>query len=176
MKGTIDAAEPEAAATILADDKEAAEHATIVDLIRNDIGRVARRVAVPRFRFITPVDSARGRLLQVSSEITGELGERWRAQAGAVLQRLLPAGSVTGAPKRRTVEIIRQAEIDDRGWYAGVFGYFDGRALDSAVSIRFVEQSDSGSLTYRSGGGITINSNMDKEYAELQAKIYVPFA
>lgn len=176
MKGTIDAAEPEAAATILADDKEAAEHATIVDLIRNDIGRVARRVAVPRFRFITPVDSARGRLLQVSSEVTGELGERWRAQAGAVLERLLPAGSVTGAPKRRTVEIIRQAEIDDRGWYAGVFGYFDGRALDSAVSIRFVEQSDSGSLVYRSGGGITINSNIDKEYAELQAKIYVPFA
>ena len=176
MKGTIDAAEPEAAATILADDKEAAEHATIVDLIRNDIGRVARRVAVPRFRFITPVESARGRLLQVSSEITGELGARWRAQAGDVLERLLPAGSVTGAPKRRTVEIIRQAEIDDRGWYAGVFGYFDGRALDSAVSIRFVEQSDSGSLTYRSGGGITINSNMDKEYAELQAKIYVPFA
>ena len=176
MKGTIDAAEPDAATTILANEKEAAEHVTIVDLIRNDIGMVARRVAVPRFRFITPVESAQRRLLQVSSEVTGELGANWRARAGGVLQRLLPAGSVTGAPKRRTSEIIREAEIGDRGWYAGVFGYFDGRELDSAVSIRFVEQSDSGSLVYRSGGGITIHSDMDREYAELQAKIYVPFA
>ena len=176
MKGTINAAEPDAAAKILSDEKEAAEHVTIVDLIRNDIGMTARRVAVPRFRFITQVVSAQRRLLQVSSEVTGELGEDWRAQAGGILQRLLPAGSVTGAPKRRTSEIIRRAEICDRGWYAGVFGCFNGRELDSAVSIRFVEQLGSGALVYRSGGGITINSDMEKEYAEMQAKVYVPFA
>ena len=176
MKGTIDAAVPDAAAKILGDEKEAAEHVTIVDLIRNDIGMAARRVAVPRFRFITPVVSAQRRLLQVSSEVTGELGEGWRARAGEILQRLLPAGSVTGAPKRRTSRIIRRAEMCGRGWYAGVFGCFNGRELDSAVSIRFVEQRESGALVYRSGGGITIDSDMEKEYAEMQAKVYVPFA
>ena len=175
MKGTIDAAEPDAAVRILADEKEAAEHVTIVDLIRNDIGMAARRVEVPRFRFITQAVSDQRRLLQVSSEVTGELGEDWRARTGEVLELLLPAGSVTGAPKRRTSEIIREAEGCDRGWYAGVFGYFDGRELDSAVSIRFVERTESGGLVYRSGGGITINSDMEREYAELQAKIYVPF-
>ncbi len=174
MKGTIDASLPDAAGKILADEKEKAEHVTIVDLIRNDLGIVARRISVPRFRFITEVKTRGRHLLQVSSEVSGELGPDWRNRTGTILKRLLPAGSVTGAPKKRTGEIIRKAEGYERGWYTGVFGVFDGRSLDSAVMIRFVEKLNDGKLVYKSGGGITIYSDMEAEYAELEAKIYAP--
>jgi para-aminobenzoate synthetase component 1 len=175
MKGTIDATLPDAAEKILADEKEAAEHVTIVDLLRNDIGMVAERVEVPRYRFITEVKNRQRHLLQVSSEITGELGPFWRNRTGGILERLLPAGSVTGAPKIRTGEILREAEEYPRGWYTGVFGVFDGRSLESAVMIRYVEQAADGRLWYKSGGGITIYSDCESEYAEMEAKIYAPF-
>jgi len=176
MKGTIDAALPGARQKILADEKESAEHITIVDLIRNDIGMVAGMVSVPRYRFITEVKARGCDLLQVSSEISGELERGWRQHTGSIMGRLLPAGSVTGAPKKRTGEIIRDAEAYERGWYTGVFGVFDGRTLDSAVMIRFAEKTVDGALYYKSGGGITIYSDMESEYAELKAKIYAPFS
>lgn len=176
MKGTIDASIPEAREKVLADPKESAEHVTIVDLIRNDIGRVASRVAVPRYRFITEVSGRNRRLLQVSSEISGDLRAQWRGNLGDIVQKLLPAGSVTGAPKRRTCEIIREAEGYDRNWYTGVFGIYDGRQLDSAVTIRYIEDSGNGGLVYKSGGGVTIYSDMESEYAEMEAKIYAPFS
>ena len=176
MKGTINASIPDAAKKILENPKEAAEHVTIVDLIRNDLGMIADRVEVPRYRFITKVTSGESGLLQVSSEIAGDLGPEWRSRVGTILARLLPAGSVTGAPKKRTGEIILKAEQHERGWYTGVFGCFDGRQLDSAVAIRFIRQDAAGNLIYHSGGGITIDSDMEQEYAELKEKIYVPFA
>lgn len=86
---------------------------------------------------------------------------------------MLPAGSVTGAPKRETIKIIEEVEQYDRGWYTGVFGIFDGKQLDSAVMIRFIER-DSEGLIYKSGGGITFMSDPAKEYEELIAKVYVP--
>ena len=175
MKGTIDASLPNAAETILSDAKESAEHITIVDLIRNDLGRICRRVDVPRFRFITQAGPPERRLLQVSSEVRGTLPEDWRGRLGSLLGELLPAGSVTGAPKVRTCEVIQEAEGYDRGWYTGVFGIFDGSTLDSAVAIRFVEKTSEGHLVYKSGGGITINSLGESEYEELKAKIYAPF-
>ncbi len=176
MKGTIDAALPDAAQRMLADEKEAAEHVTIVDLIRNDLGMVARQISVPRYRFITEVKAKGRHLLQLSSQVSGELGPDWQNRAGTILKRLLPAGSVTGAPKKRTAEVIKEAEGYNRGWYTGVFGIFDGSSLDSGVMIRFVEKSDEGdgALIYKSGGGITIYSDMESEYAELKAKIYAP--
>src|SRR5690606_34432527 len=73
MKGTIDAAVPDAAQQVLANPKEAAEHATIVDLLRNDLSRVADKVWVEKYRYIDVVETQRGKLLQVSSEIRGEL-------------------------------------------------------------------------------------------------------
>lgn len=176
MKGTINADNPNASVEILQDTKEVAEHITIVDLIRNDIGMVAERVEVPRFRFISKIETRETTLLQVSSEITGELGLDWKSRVGTVFAALLPAGSVTGAPKNRTCEIIREAEQHERGWYAGVFGCFNGKELDSAVSIRFIRQDGNGNLFYHSGGGITINSDLHREYAELKEKIYVPFS
>ena len=176
MKGTIRGDKPGAEIAILQDAKENAEHVTIVDLIRNDIGMVADRVKVPRFRYITEIAARGVPLLQVSSEITGELGLDWKSRVGTILSTMLPAGSVTGAPKKRTCEIIREAERHERGWYAGVFGCFNGRELDSAVSIRFVRKDRNGHLYYHSGGGITINSDLHREYVELKEKIYVPIS
>ena len=170
MKGTIDAAIPDAERAILTDRKESAEHNTIVDLIRNDIGIVARNVRVERFRYIDRVVTSGKTLLQVSSEITGELPENWPEQLGATLAALLPAGSVTGAPKRRTVEILREAEQYDRGYYTGIAGYFDGQTVDSCVLIRFIERSARG-LVFKSGGGITCFSDPALEYQELLDKV-----
>ncbi|MEJ0057132.1 MAG: chorismate-binding protein [Bacteroidota bacterium] len=80
---------------------------------------------------------------------------------------------MSGAPKASTLEIIRDAEGEKRGYYTGVCGYFDGTTLDSTVMIRFIEKVD-GSLYYRSGGGITAKSLLVKEYQEAIEKIYVP--
>ncbi len=175
MKGTIDAGLPGARRRLLDDPKELAEHYTIVDLIRNDLSMVATDVRVERFRYLDRVQTHRGALLQASSRIAGRLPAGYPARIGELLFRLLPAGSVSGAPKRRTVEIIRAAEGEPRGYYTGVFGYFDGRRLDSAVMIRYIERQADG-LYFRSGGGITAMSRQEEEYRELIHKIYVPIA
>jgi para-aminobenzoate synthetase component 1 len=173
MKGTIDASLPNAEQLLLTDEKEKAEHTTIVDLIRNDLGMVARNVRVERFRYIDRLHTSHKDLLQMSSIIAGDLEAGWRERIGDIIARLLPAGSVTGAPKRRTVEIIREAEGYDRGFYAGVMGMFDGVDLDSAVMIRFIEKAGE-ELWYKSGGGITARSDAAREYQELIDKVYVP--
>lgn len=174
MKGTIDASIPDAEKIILNDYKETAEHNTIVDLIRSDLSAVAKKVRVSRFRYIDHIQTTRKNLLQVSSEISGELENGYESRIGDIIFSLLPAGSVTGAPKKKTVEIISNAEGYERGFYTGVFGFFDGKNLDSAVSIRFIEQTKNGDLFYKSGGGITTFSNPENEYKELIDKVYVP--
>jgi len=88
---------------------------------------------------------------------------------------LLPAGSITGAPKPKTMEIIDQAEGYERGFYTGICGCFDGENLDSAVMIRFIEQEGE-QLIFKSGGGITSQSDLNKEYEELIQKVYVPIS
>lgn len=174
MKGTISATVPDAEQVILADPKETAEHYTIVDLLRNDLSMHADRVTVERFRYIDRIATRRGDILQVSSEIAGRLPEGYEARLGDIVFDMLPAGSISGAPKSSTLRIIRQAEGAPRGYYTGVFGYFDGRELDSAVLIRFIEQRD-GELWFRSGGGITAYSDPHSEYREVLEKIYLPF-
>lgn len=174
MKGTIDATLPDARRRIWDDPKEAAEHATIVDLIRNDLSRVASEVTVTRYRYIDELTTNKGVLLQVSSEIRGRLAGNWQAEVGDLLFCLLPAGSITGAPKKKTMEIIAEAETYERGFYTGIMGYFDGKSLDSAVMIRFLEQQADGSLVFKSGGGITSQSELASEYNEMIQKVYVP--
>ncbi len=173
MKGTIDARVPDAYNTILEDVKEKAEHVTIVDLIRNDLSMVASSVEVNRFRYSEEINTNHSRLLQVSSEISGLLPEGYHRQLGELLVTLLPAGSVSGAPKPKTCAVIREVEGDDRGYYTGVMGYFDGVNLDSGVMIRYIEKQGD-EFFYRSGGGITTQSKAAKEYQELIDKIYVP--
>lgn len=173
MKGTIDASVENAREKILSDKKEMAEHYTIVDLIRNDLSKVAKKVSVPRFRYIDEIQTNEKKLLQVSSEISGELPENFHQHLGDIFDELLPAGSICGAPKDKTVEIILEAETYDRNFYTGVFGIFDGKNVDSAVMIRFIEKTENG-FVFKSGGGITHQSNARAEYDEMIDKIYVP--
>ena len=173
MKGTINASIPNAEKIILNDPKEKAEHATIVDLIRNDLSIVADHVEVVRYRYIDKLSTNKGDLLQVSSEITGQLPENYAEKLGDTIFSLLPAGSISGAPKPKTLEIIENAEGYERGFYTGICGWFDGEKLDSAVMIRFIEQQDD-KMIFKSGGGITSQSEMEKEYEELIQKVYVP--
>jgi para-aminobenzoate synthetase component I len=173
MKGTIDADIPGAADKLLANKKELYEHNTIVDLIRNDLAISAEKIKVTKFRFLDKIKTNRMNLLQMSSEIRGELPENWNENIGEIIWRMLPAGSISGAPKEKTCEIIRQAEGKYRGWYTGIWGLYDGVTLDSAVNIRYIEKTPTG-LIFRSGGGITALSDCEEEYEEMKAKVYVP--
>jgi para-aminobenzoate synthetase component I len=173
MKGTIDASLPDAPQTILQDPKEHAEHVMIVDLLRNDLGIVAKSVKVEKFRYLQTISAGDKQLLHVSSKITAQLPTEWRYGLSKILTQLLPAGSISGTPKKKTLELIKQIEGYERGFFSGIFGYFDGTNLQSAVMIRFIEKIN-GSLYYKSGGGITIDSNAENEYNELLDKIYIP--
>ncbi|MBK8699247.1 MAG: aminodeoxychorismate synthase component I [Saprospiraceae bacterium] len=173
MKGTIDAGIENAEQLLLEDEKELAEHYTIVDLIRNDLGMVADRIELTKFRYLDTIRANDKTLLQTSSEIRGRLPLDYASRLGNMLDTLLPAGSISGAPKKETLDIIREAEKDPRGFYTGVFGFFDGKNMDSAVAIRYIEEKEN-QLLYRSGGGITAMSTAGQEYNELIDKIYVP--
>lgn len=175
MKGTMDATLENSKELILNDSKEVAEHNTIVDLIRNDLSLVAENVTVEKFRYLERIRTNQRDLWQVSSMITGNLPENYVENIGNIIFRMLPAGSISGAPKKKTVEIIKSAENYDRGFYTGIFGYFDGRDLDSCVLIRYIENQN-GQLIYKSGGGITFMSDAEKEYEEMLKKVYVPIA
>ena len=169
MKGTINASTPSADRLLINDPKETAEHATIVDLIRNDLSMVAEQVSVSRYRYIDKLQTNQGSILQTSSEIQGVLPDDYLTNLGSIIFRLLPAGSITGAPKKKTMQIIKEAETYDRGFYTGIMGYFDGKDLDSAVMIRFVEQ-EGGKMYFKSGGGITSQSDVENEYNEIDHK------
>ena len=171
MKGTIDAKIPNAKNIIMADYKETSEHYTVVDLIRNDLNIVSKNVKVDKLRYCDKLHTSRGDILQISSLISGDYNNQ---KLGDAIFKLLPAGSISGAPKPATLSSIKEAEIIPRGFYSGVFGYFDGESLDTAVMIRYIEKENN-KLFFRSGGGITINSDCKDEYNEVIEKIYLPF-
>ena len=174
MKGTIDANLINAKESILNNEKEMAEHVMIVDLMRNDLGIIGSEVKVEKFRFVEKIKAGKKELLQVSSKITAKLPDDWQDTIGFLLSQLLPAGSITGTPKKSTVRIIDEVENFERDFYTGVFGVFDGTSLRSGVMIRFIEKENE-KLYYKSGGGITIDSDARSEHEELIDKIYLPF-
>lgn len=176
MKGTINAEIENAKQILLDSKKEFEEHNTIVDLIRNDLSIVAQNIKVIKYRYVEKIETHRGAIYQTSSEICGELAENWQDEIGSLLAKLLPAGSISGAPKEKTVQIIQQAEMDKRGYYTGIFGYFDGESVESAVAIRYIEQNPQGEMQFRSGGGITSQSLLHEEYQEILEKVYVPIS
>jgi len=175
MKGTIDANIPNAKEKILNNQKELAEHTMVVDLLRNDLGMVAKNIRVNKFRYIDKIKAGDKELFQVSSEIIGNMENNWIKNWQEIIMKLLPAGSITGTPKKKTIEIIKNIENYERGFYTGVFGVIDEKKgfLDSAVIIRYVENQN-GNLIYKSGGGITLDSKLDSEYQELIDKVYLP--
>jgi len=173
MKGTIDASLENAAEVLKNDKKEKAEHYTVVDLLRNDLSMVADDVKVDKFQYIDFLKTHQKDLFAMSSEISGNLKPESKGKIGSIMQKLLPAGSILGAPKPKTLEIIVEAEGFDRGFYTGVCGWFDGENLDSCVMIRFIEK-EGDQLYFKSGGGITHMSKLEDEYEEMKNKIYVP--
>ena len=173
MKGTIDASVPNAVEELKNSVKEKAEHYTVVDLLRNDLSMVADWVTLDEFQRIDYLQTSNKNLFAMSSEISGKVKPEFQNKIGSLLKTLLPAGSILGAPKPKTLEIVLEAETYERGFYTGVAGYFDGENLDSCVMIRFVEKKGE-NLTFKSGGGITHLSKLADEYQEIKNKIYVP--
>lgn len=174
MKGTIDASTPNVEMAILNDYKETREHVTMVEMMVDELSAVADEVRCERFRFFTRIAHHTGDILQVSSEIAGRLKPNFRENLGDLFDALTPAASICGTPKQSTLQLIRDAEQRPRGYYTGVMGYFDGESVDSGVLIRFIEQDENGAFTYRSGGGVTIDSTVEKEYHEVIQKVYLP--
>ena len=181
MKGTIDANVPNAKEKILNNIKEMAEHTMVVDLLRNDLGIIGREVKVNKFRFVDKIKAGNKELLQVSSEIEATLPIDWNKNWLELISKLLPAGSISGTPKKKTIEIIKRVEGYKRDYYTGIFGITDEKTfLDSAVIIRYIENSSLENkdnlyqFIYKSGGGITIDSEDEKEYKELIDKVYIP--
>ena len=176
MKGTKTCLGDNDTEELLNNQKELDEHSTIVDLLRNDLSIVAKDIKVENFRYLDEiVDTNEKKHLQVSSKISGTLENNFLEKLGDIILALLPAGSITGAPKHRTIEIIKNVENYNRGFYTGVGIYFDGASLDSCVLIRFIENLNN-QLIFKTGGGITNQSTLVDEYNELLGKIYVPIS
>lgn len=172
MKGTIDASIPNAQKIILDDKKELAEHTMVVDLLRNDLNIVAKNIKVQNFRYAQTIKAGKKQLIQISSKITGSLKPNWHTQIGDILVPMLPAGSITGTPKKKTVELINKIEQYNRDYFTGIWGIYDGNSLNSAVLIRYIQKQNN-QLYYKSGGGITLDSDMIDEYNEMKNKVYI---
>jgi len=149
------------------DPKFRAENLMIVDLLRNDFGMVGEvgSVEVPVLMDVESYPSVH----QLVSTVRGVL--RDDVTTVGALRALFPAGSMTGAPKLRTMEVIRDVEATARGVYAGAFGWIsgDGQA-DLGVVIRSLTTAGDGTWTLGTGGGITVRSDVAEEYAESRWK------
>jgi len=151
---------------LLADEKERAEHIMLVDLARNDLGRICRPGSVRVTEFMRP--DRYSRVMHLTSNVTGRL----KPGLGAfdVLPATFPAGTVSGAPKIRAMEIIDGLEKEKRGIYAGAIGYFGfGGDMDFCIAIRAIVQKDR-TCHIQAGAGIVCDSIPDREYAETMHK------
>ncbi len=157
------------AAALAGSAKDRAENAMIVDMMRNDLGRIARRGSV-RVAAAFAVEKY-PTLLQMTSTVTA----RSEAPLAEILQAVFPPASITGAPKLRTMEIIRELEPDPRGVYTGCIGYLaPGRQASFNVAIRTVcIDRATGAAEYGVGGGIVWDSSDAGEYAECRTKAAV---
>jgi anthranilate synthase component 1 len=147
---------------LLADPKEAAEHVMLVDLARNDLGRVAEpgTIAVEPFRDVERYSH----VMHIVSGVSGRL--RSDVDVFDLFAAAFPAGTVVGAPKLRAAEILAELEPEHRGLYAGTVGYFGhGGRLDQAIAIRTLVFRD-GTYSYQAGAGIVADSVAASEYAE----------
>jgi anthranilate synthase component 1 len=151
---------------LLADSKEAAEHVMLVDLARNDLGRtaVAGSVNVDPYRIIERYSHVMHMVSGVSGTLRPEL------DALDLFAATFPAGTVSGAPKLRAIELIDELEPVARGLYSGSVGYFGhGDSMDQAITIRTVVFSDGG-YSYQAGAGIVADSDPEREHYEVLSK------
>jgi len=147
---------------LLADEKERAEHLMLVDLARNDIGRVCKfgSIHVPDFMFVERYSH----VMHIVSQVEGRIADG--KSAFDLMRATFPAGTVSGAPKVRAMQIIAEKEPVQRGFYAGVLGYFgyDGN-LDSCITLRTALLKD-GMIYIQAGGGVVADSDPAAEYQE----------
>jgi para-aminobenzoate synthetase component 1 len=154
------------AAELASDGKEAAEHLMIVDLLRNDLGRVARpgAVRVDSFARIVELPTLYHMVSTVSADLRADVGP------AAILRAIFPGGSITGAPKVRAMQIIDELEPHARGVYTGALGYFGvGGALDLAIAIRTATLVG-GELRLGVGGAVVADSTLAGELGEIEHK------
>ena len=172
IKGTVRReadpdADARAASELAADPKTRAENLMIVDLLRNDLGRIAQpgTVEVPNFMAVESYETVH----QLVTTVQAQLRPRKAAGVRAA-EALFPPGSMTGAPKRRSVELLDELEAEPRGVYSGVLGAFSRcGAVDLSVVIRTAVVAD-GEVTIGTGGAITIDSHPEAEAEETVAK------
>ncbi len=157
--------EKEIAYVLLEDEKEKAEHVMLVDLARNDVRKVCKSGSVKIKKFMEVVEYPS--VLHIESEVVGEL------RAGMThfdaMKAAFPAGTVTGAPKLRAIELIDSIERDRRSVYAGAVGYFSENVSDLAIAIRMIEFD--GRARVRAGAGIVADSIPEREFLETENKI-----
>ena len=161
-RGASEAADRKMEKELLNDKKECAEHLMLVDLGRNDLGRVCeyKSVHVPEFMVIERYSH----VMHIVSLVEGKLKKD--KNAFDLLRATFPAGTVSGAPKVRAMQIIDEMENQKRGFYAGVVGYFSFSGnLDSCIAIRTILVKDKTALV-QAGAGIVADSDPDKEYLE----------
>ncbi len=149
---------------LLADEKERAEHIMLVDLGRNDLGRVCDTVRVEALMTIVRYSH----VMHIASKVSGTLS---RGKTGVdVLKAAFPAGTVSGAPKIRAMEIIDELENSRRGIYAGGVGYFDfSGSVDMCIAIRTLFAAG-GKIYFQAGAGIVADSDPEKEFTETMNK------
>ena len=155
------------AADLRSDEKECAEHAMLVDLARNDLGRISvpGTVRVPKLMEVE-------RFSHVSHMVSSVVGEIAPAYTPMdVLRATFPAGTVSGAPKLRAMEIIHEQEKENRGFYAGTVGYMDFRGnMDMCITLRTMCIENDDMAVIQSGAGIVKDSVPEKEYLEILQK------
>jgi len=171
MKGTANALSSGASA-LSEDPKNQAENVMIVDLLRNDLSRISLpgTVSVPNLFEV----ARHGDVLQMTSTVQGQM--KPNTSLGNIVQAVFPCGSVTGAPKQRSMQIIQELEGQDRGYYCGALGWLDPDGdFAFSVPIRTIEieenpQSHLNTFTLGIGAGITIDSDAEQEWEECRIK------
>ena len=166
-RGKNDEEDARLAADLRSDEKECAEHAMLVDLARNDLGRISTpgSVRVPKLMEVE-------RFSHVSHMVSSVVGEIAPAYTPMdVLRATFPAGTVSGAPKLRAMEIIHEQEKENRGFYAGTVGYMDFRGnMDMCITLRTMCIENDDMAVIQSGAGIVKDSVPEKEYLEILQK------
>ena len=161
-RGKSEKEDKELEAELLADEKELAEHNMLVDLGRNDLGKISKfgSVVVEKFHSIERYSH----VMHIGSTVRGEIRPEYDALEA--LEAVLPAGTLSGAPKIRACQLIEELENNKRGIYGGAIGYIDFTGnMDTCIAIRLAYKKN-GKVFIRSGAGIVADSDPDKEYME----------
>ena len=161
-RGKSEKEDKELEAELLADEKELAEHNMLVDLGRNDLGKISKfgSVVVEKFHSIERYSH----VMHIGSTVRGEIRPEYDALNA--LESVLPAGTLSGAPKIRACQLIEELENNKRGIYGGAIGYIDFTGnMDTCIAIRLAYKKN-GKVFIRSGAGIVADSDPDKEYME----------